>query len=461
MTDLKEQPSKNDQTSRTGRRRGRRSNKEKAEAQFDSSAAPKTLEKFFSEVIDQDRENVDIELHLDIDERLIDGYDDKIETYIELQPYDDDKSDKMSNARVQDLSAMSNLAIAKKLWSATPESERTSVDHLKYLRNYTVDLPKAMNIAIDHLGKVTDDEWICRIRWNSLTIERFIIRSLQQASKDPDFANVYLTNITNKEEFQSLDVGRIINSSEDSVLWLRDYAEQALDNIMTREFTVKIGDGNDEIAVCLPQLRFTDDDNVDRANIIIWMNKINVNYPQWKFAINAAILRMINAQWIEQRNVKLKDLDPIFDGSLWKNLTIHDIFNDMNLTHMKDVEGLKLRDQSSSFLFYYQKKSLPLLKRVFNMSTANQSSSFGSKAQLINMEAKNFEYRTKKNRKLLLVKNAPEGSSFFRLKDKSSIVHQMIFGFTRKVRVQENYKYRLNGSPESIKSSNSFSDSRE
>jgi len=461
MSEQKGQSGKTDQPSGPKRRGRRRSNKEKAESQFDSTAPPKTLEKYFSEVIDEDRENVDIELHLDIDDRLIDGYDDKIETFVELQPYSDDKSTNLTTQRTSDLFAMSNLAIAKKLWTSTPDSERTSVDHLKYLRNYNVDLPKAMNIAIDHLGKITDEEWICRIRWNSLTIERFIFRGLQKASFNSDFATTYLPKITNLDAFQKIDVSKVFTSSNESVLWLRDYAEKALTDIMTREFKVTVGDAQDEILVCLPQLRFTNDYDQDRVNILNWMGKLNVNYPHWKFSINAAILRLINAQWIERRSTKISVLDPIFENTVWKDLTLDEVFTNLGLSHMKDVAGLNLRDQSASFLFYYQKRSLPLLKRVFNMSQANQSSSFGSKAQLIIMSSENSNVFKKKHHSLNLIKNAPEGSSVFRLKDKSSIVHQLIYGFTRAVRVRENYKYRLNGSPDSIKSSNLASDFKE
>jgi len=447
--------------SNPNRRNRRRSNKEKAESQFDSSAPPKTLEKFFSEVIEEKRENVDIELHLDIDDRLIDGYDEKIESFVELQPFTEEKSLPLIARRQQDLKAMCNVAIAKKLWTATPDSEKTQVEHLKYLRNYNVDLPKSINIAVDHLGKITEEEWICRIKWNSLTIERFLFRAIISASYNSDFADTYL-QIKDKDAFQQIDVDSVITTSNDSVQWLRDRSKIVLKDIMSKEFEVKIGTGNDRIKVCMPQLEFSKDVEVDRANVIAWMNKITVNHVNWETAIGAAIIRLITPQWIERRKSKLSDIDDMFIDTLWKDVTISKIFKDLKIYHIQDIEGFKLRDATGSFLFYYQKKSLPFFKRIFNISSANQSSSFGSKSQLIVLTGKNnYRILDKRATKLNLVGSSAEGSSYFKVKDKSAIVHQMIYGFTKSLEISENYKYRTNGSPDSIKSTNLSSDFRE
>jgi len=463
MTDNKGpsmQTNLNTETKKTGRRR--RTNKQKAEDQFDPNAAPRTLEKFFSEPIEEQRENVDIELHLDIDERVTDGYDDKIDAYLEMQPFDDTKSKKISQARISDLEALTNIAIAKKLWTATPDSERTSVDHLKYLRTYDIVLPKSVNIAIDHLGKVTDDEWICRIKWNALTIERYLFRGLQKSSYDKDFSDTYLVKINDKEKFQKQDIGKLFNSSQQSVIWIRDYAKTALQNIMKKEFEVKIGQSNDKIMVSYPRLEFSDDIEKDRQAILDWTKKINVNYPDWLSAMDAAILRLTNSEWLEKRRTKLSSLDPIFDGTPWKDRTLSDTFSDTGITHIEDHKAINLRDLCGAFLFHYQKVALPFYKRIINMSNASSSSSFGSKAQLIELNGPDdYELVNKRGRKVLNVSTGAEGSSYFRLKDKSSIVHQLTYGFTRAVSLRENYKYRTNGNPNAIKSSNISSDLRD
>lgn len=442
--------------------RRRRSNKQKAEDQFDATAAPRTLEKFFSEPIEEQRENVDIELHLDIDERITDGYDDKIDAYLEMQPFDDAKAHRISTYRINDLEALTNIAIAKKLWTATPDSERTSVDHLKYLRTYDIVLPKSVNVAIDHLGKVTDEDWICRIKWNALTIQRYLFRGLQKSSRDKDFADTYLVKIEDKESFQNQDVSKLINTSQDSVIWIREYAETSLKQIMKHEFEVKVGQANDKITVCYPRLEFENDYDKDRLSIIAWMKKITVNHPDWKLALDAAILRLTNAQWLENRRAKLSTLDPIFDNTPWKDRTLTETFSDTGITHIDDHKKISLRDMCGSFLFHYQKVTLPFLKRIINTSTASNSSSFGSKAQLIVLNgAENFETVKKRSRSTLNVSTGAEGSSYFRLKDKSSIVHQLTYGFTRAVSLRENYKYRTNGNPNAIKSSNISSDLRD
>jgi len=443
------------------RRNRRKSNKEKAESQFDSSAPPKTLEKFFSEVIEEKRENVEIELHLDIDDRLIDGYDDKIESFMELQPFTEEKIESLSARRGQDLKAMTNIAVAKKLWTATPDSEKVPVEHLKYLRNYNVDLPKSMNVAIDHLGKITDEDWICRIKWNSLTIERFLLRAIKSASYNHDFAKQYL-QIKDLTKFQNMDCGLMITTSNDSVQWLRDRSKSVLKDIMSQEFKVKIGTGNETVIVCMPQLEFSKDAEIDKDNVIKWMAKISVSHTNWKSAINAAIIRLITPQWIDKRKLKLSQIDEMFVDTLWKDVTIKSIFDELHIVHVDDIEGLKLRDATGSFLFYYQKMSLPFFKRIFNISSANQSSSFGSKSQLIVLDGKdNYRFLDKRRTTLNLVKNSAEGSSYFKIKDKSAIVHQMIYGFTKSVEINENYLYRTNGSPDSIKSTNLSSDFRE
>lgn len=461
MSEQKEQTGQNQppKSNPNGRRR-RRSNKEKAESQFDSSAPPKTLEKFFSEVIEEKRENVDIDLHLDIDQRLIDGYDDKIESFMELQPFNDTKADDLSFRRTQDLSAMVNLAIAKKLWTATPDSEKVPVEHLKYIRNYNVDLPKAINVAIDHLGKITDEDWICRIKWNSLTIERFLFRGIQNAAYNDDFAKTYL-HVKDLDGFKKIANDYLITTSSDSVQWLRDHSFTVLKKLMSTEFQVKIGSGNDRIIVCMPQLQFSNDIDEDRKNIILWMNKITVNHTNWESAINAAIIRLATPYWIDKRDRKLSLIDEMFDNTLWKDVTMSSVLKSLEITHIDDIEGFKLRDATGSFLFYYQKKSLPLFRRIFNMSAANQSSSFGSKSQLIVLDSKNFKILDKVKRKINQVSTSAEGSSIFKVKDKSAIVHQMIYGFTRNVEISENYKYRTNGSPNSIKSTNLSGDFRD
>jgi hypothetical protein len=96
---------------------------------------------------------------------------------------------------------------------------------------------------------------------------------------------------------------------------------------------------------------------------------------------------------------------------------------------------------------------------MFNMSTMSMSSSFGSKAQLI--VSSDFEESKKLSGTFLSVAPSAEGSSYFRLKEKGSIVQNMIYGFTRAITLKENYKYRLNGSPSSIKASNIASDLRD
>jgi hypothetical protein len=450
----------NNEKKKNGRRR--RTNKQKAEDQFDASAAPRTLEKFFSEPIEEQRENVDIELHLDIDERITDGYDDKIDAYLEMQPFDEAKTRKISTSRISDLEALTNIAIAKKLWTATPDSERTSVDHLKYLRTYDIILPKSVNVAIDHLGKVTDDEWICRIKWNALTIERYLFRGLQKSSHDKDFSDTYLVKIEDKDKFRHQDVSKLFNSSQQSVIWIREYAKNVLNDIMKKEFEVKIGTANDKIIVSYPRLEFSEDVDKDKLSIVAWMKKITVNHPDWQLALDAAILRLTDSEWLEKRKTKLSLLDPIFENTPWKDRTLTDTFKDTGINHIEDHKAVNLRDMCGSFLFHYQKVALPFYKRIINTSNAGSSSSFGSKAQLIVLNGPdNFETVKKRSRSVMNVSTGAEGSSYFRLKDKSSIVHQLTYGFTRAVSLRENYKYRTNGNPNAIKSTNISSDLRD
>jgi hypothetical protein len=441
----------------------RRSNKMKAEEQFDVNAKPKTLEKFFSDVIEDQRENVEIELHLDVDQRITDGFTDRIETFVEYSSISADKTDDEIKARVSNINSITDVAIAKKLWTATPESERTNVEPLKYLRNMDIQLPKSINIAVDQLGKVTDDEWICRIKHNSLTIERYLVRALQFTSDDPKFFDSNFRDSFQDDDevkkFLGLDVSKIFTTSNDSVAFLREYAQSVLTVIMNKTFEVRIGQNDHIINVSYPKLEFGKTEAEDRQNIIDWMALLSVNHPDWELAADAAILRLINLPWLKRKKDKLTDLDPIFTESIWKDRTLEEVFKNLDLTHLDEFKKLKVRNSVQDFLFWYQKKSVPLFKRMFNMSTMSSSSSFGAKAQLIVLS--DFTKLKKSTGEFYTVANGAEGSSYFRLKEKGSIVQNMIYGFTRSIKISENYKYRTNGSPSSIKSSNIAGDMRD
>jgi len=317
-----------------------------------------------------------------------------------------------------------------------------------------------MNIAIDQLGKVTDEEWICRIKYNSLTIERFLVRSLQRAIDDTKFLERNLESYFEDEDelntFSNLSTGRVFSTSLDSVNFLRDYAETALKTIMSYTFEVKIGENEDIISVSYPQMTFGKNEDEDRKNIIAWMNKLSVNHPDWEKAADAAILRLVNLPWLKRKDRPLKELDEIFVDTIWQNRKMSDVFKNLGLQHLEDFKKLKIRNAISDFLFWYQKQTVPLFKRMFNMTTMSMASAFGSKSQLI--VSSNFVDQKKVTGTFSNVSNGAEGSSYFRLKDKGSIVQNMIYGFTRAISIHENYKYRTNGSPNSIKASNISSD---
>jgi hypothetical protein len=319
---MAEQTSNNQNSTPRSGRKPRRSNKQKAEDQFDFNAKPKSLEKFFSEVIEQQRENVDIDLHLDVEERITDGYTERIESFVEFSNLTKDEKKVKSTDLIADINAITDIAIAKKLWTSTPESEKTAVESQKYLRTLDVQLPKAVNIAVDQVGKVTTEDWVCRIKHNSLTIDRFLFRALQQAAHDSMFLDRHLSNsfsdAEEKTKFLNQDVSRLFTSSLDSVNFLREYSMTIIDSIMSRPFVVKIGTQNHEITVCYPQLKLIDDDKTDRASIIKWMSILTVNHPDWETAADAAILRLVTLPWLEKRDKPMKDLDPIFLDSIGK-----------------------------------------------------------------------------------------------------------------------------------------------
>jgi hypothetical protein len=460
---MAEQTNNNQNSTPSKTRKPRRSNKQKAEDQFDFNAKPKSLEKFFSEVIEQQRENVEIELHLDVEERITDGYTERIESFVEFSNLTKDEKKSKSTDLIADINAITDIAIAKKLWTSTPESEKTAVESQKYLRTLDVQLPKAVNIAVDQVGKVTTEDWVCRIKHNSLTIDRFLFRALQQAAHDTSFYDRHLSNSfadeVEKKKFLEQDVAKLFTSSLDSVEFLREYSTTILDEIMSRPFEVKVGTQDHIITVCYPQLKFIDDDKIDRESIIKWMSTLTVNHPNWETAADAAILRLVNLPWLEKRDKPLKDLDPVFRDSIWKDRKLNQVLEQLKLQHLDDYKKLKVRNRISDFLFWYQKMTVPTFKRMFNMSTMSMSSSFGSKAQLI--VSSDFEKSKKLTGEFFTVAPSAEGSSYFRLKEKGSIVQNMIYGFTRAIKLKENYKYRLNGSPSSIKASNIASDLRE
>lgn len=434
----------------------RRSNKQKAEDQFRNDAAPRTLDKFFSDVIEKERENVEMELHLDIASRLIDGYDDKIDSHFELQPFQDDKANRLTTESISDLKSMTNLAIAKKLYVSTPQSELTAVDHLKYTSKYVVTLPKSINIAIEQLGKVTTDEWICRIKWNSLTIERFLVQAVQEVTINKKFVDQYLSDISQDEfkAFQDINVGKMITSSNDSVSWLHEQSQEFLVTTLKENFEVKIGDQNQVIQVSYPHLEFSDDEEKTRANIIEWMTKINVNHPKWESLGDAAFLRLSTINWLTRRSTKLKDLDSIFAESLWQDRKLSEIFDQWKITHLDDHSKFKrLRDHCNNILYHYQKYSLPLFHGIFSLSTANSSSSFGSTGQLIVLDQSSFVTAKKKFGNYYVVGQNAFGESIFKVKDKSAIVHQSVFGFTKSVSVKKNNRYIINGGAKSVKAS--------
>lgn len=465
MSDIKSTPVTNEQSTGNNdgkkRNRNRNKNKNKAEFQFDRSAAPKTLEKFFSEIIEEERENVDIELHLDIDERLIDGYDDRLESFMELQPVAEEQQAVLTKMRIYDLQAMTNIAVAKKLWNSTPTSEKTAVESLKYLRNFEVSLPKSTNIAIDHLGKITTEEWICRIKWNALTISRFLFRAIQCAVQDVKFQKQYLADIENEEmtSFMKTDVGNLILTNNDSVAWIRDFAKSGLQTVMQHEFEVKVNQV--DITVCYPQLKFHSNRDEDATAVKEWMSKLTINHPDWETAADVAICRLTELNWIENRRSTMSELDPIFAGTIWKDRVFADVLKNLGIIHISDFPSINIRNLTSNFTHHYQKMALPIFKRVFNMTESSKGSEFGSMAQLITLRGDDFTKVKKRFTNLFLTKNSIEGSSLFKVKDKSAIVQNMVYGFAKNVEVKENYKYRLNGNPNAIKATNIGNDFKE
>jgi hypothetical protein len=427
----------------------------KARSAFNASAGSMSVEKFFTDFTEIRRNNVDIEMDLGFQERLAAPYADRAKehsTYV-LQLEQEEDLPKATSALI-------SIGIARKLMMTIPESQSVEVSALSDLLSFDLYLPKASIAAIDNLGKFEHDNLVCRMKYQVQDTARILLKTSKLMNTHSRFRGRFLPppgpqNYDGTPKWPNgwtdFKIDNVVVPSKGSASWIRDQAQVFLDKAYERHWEVPYGPEDDEgnqarINVSYPRLPVSKSLEAQLRNVTDWLGLLSVDMPDVEVVVAAGICTAWDHFWFnishwDDAGVAFPDWVPQPD-------TVLDIV-EVCVVRLGQVD---LRRQISMINDYLVVLG-PVLDQFLDRAKQPENK-FGSAAQLISIPEVN---KTSKNSFGLVgatyqaIKRGTQGRAFVKVTNKGLVTMGSIFGFTKKVEVNENYLAMVNGDPDTLK----------
>jgi len=442
----------------TGKKKNSRT-RTKAMKQFDSSAPPMSLDKYFSDFQEIKRNNVSVEL----DHTLLDRV---------AVPYLDRASDFADAHLMEETDAKTNLIFAthglvgmglvRKLYKSAPASVLPNLSSFKFLSDTDLFLPPALSSALDNLGKISSDQFTIRLEYVEQDILRNSMRLLKTMSRHTQFHARYdpprrLGQINPISRWDALDVEKLVFASESSARWLRELGKTLLSETAYRTFpaTVHVGDVEYEVQASFPQLRLASSRSAQLANIVEWQALMNPNLPGANLLGAAAISQVWTATFFRNPERVIANLEPALAGTWLGDLTVDFLLAQLDV-HLISTTPTRRDMDKSRFWMQFLRDVHDYIsghgKVVFDkfLKLAKQpDTQFGSLAQMLELDEKAWIVgRARGIEDYLFQNQGPNMSatSLVKINDKAAVVSGLLFGFSKRVWFSNSQSARLNGS---------------
>jgi hypothetical protein len=388
------------------RRPKNQKNKLRAEQQINKDAKPESISKLINSIVQLDRGNVKVTLDDQFVERFGQNYLNTValvqqnRNHIDANGFPIDH-DTLTYGVLTGLS----LSVARKLFLATPDSQRGTVLQFNSLQQLDIEVPKTYIQILDMIGKTKADEskdWNIRVKYNEMMLKRFLTKGLKYAACDDNFLHNYIPNTAGEHALlQGLlqtNIGMVVFGDDASAEFIRDNVKSRLRTLLTRNLVFNAFDaqGNAlQINIGVPQI---DPDNASRAQILNWLALLdNVTHSDpndgnfFNDLLCCGLSLLVNKFWLADMNQNLQAVDPAFNNiAVLAGLTVQNLLNAGNFFHIQQfVARANFKNFYESAFTFYSTTVTPRLKSIISM--VNQgNASFGSIGQLIYVDRENF-----------------------------------------------------------------------
>jgi len=434
--------------------------KEAARSMFNASAPSISAEKFFTDFVEKKRNNVEIVFDGSVVGRIAEPYVTKSRTHAQNklnQPRDGEGSDDLQCST----HALISLAVIRKMMMTIPASEEYELGRFSDIVKTDLFAPKSAIAAIDNIGKFEYEDKVARIKYNSQDIFRQMMFMCQLMNNHSDFNAMYSSPVTVDGitiPWDEVDVTKLVITSESSVRWLRDEAANFLNQAYktTWDASVTTDSGPYVMKVSYPRLEIVADREKQVKNVVAWMALLHPKMPAVAQVVAAGLATCWDLLWFQRLGHKFEN---IIKG-LPKGLVNRpfDVLTVLGLYHCDistdDYDGTSY----VGFVKEIHRRNNGMVADFSEMfELARQpDNKFGSAAQLLPYRPQDLRASTfigLDSVDLFKLRSDAQSICVTKIKDKGLVSAGLIFGFSKSVSVIENYIGRVNGDPNSIRSS--------
>jgi len=344
----------------------------------------------------------------------------------------------------------------RKLLISTPASKQ--VDVAKYMHLTKTDLFSFPSLiaAFSNLGKVEFDEFVVRIKNNTVNIHRQALT----------IAKIFLGHSTTEGRYRDHLRDRIeealpyrtVFGDEASAQWIRDGSKKALDRLRDIDFPINNAAGVQLYRASYPKLELDKDLIRQRQNVIEWIGKLGPAMPEIVAAVRYGVSTVFEKIWFSLGNFD-RALNLIWtDLPNWVAWTPHEILTGLDLHLIRYTQvGHEAFDTYHTIIQdafeLITSASVSNLSAVFKFAK-QPDDGFGTKAQLVVVDDKN---RVQRGSRWLEGTQYTElaantfGTSLLKIKEKGLVSSSLIFGLSREVKFDPVFEARLNGSIASVR----------
>jgi len=426
----------------------------KAKNSFDSSAAPMSSDKFFSDYTEIKRNNVDVTFDMTLPSRLASGYVKQAAEFANysMAPVDNYDQQVITHSLV-------DLTVVRKLMLSSPQSELSEIARLKDIADHELFSPKNLCAVVSNIGKFELDDYTARLKYGTQDIYRILLGMCKRMNVHKDFHDRYDTPVWNYDDdgerldpipWHELDPGQVVLPSDSSTRWIKDQAKKFLDKAYEHDWIVQDADGND-IHVSYPHLSISNNSDKQLRAVAAWMNKLSVHHPDYAKVAAAGICTAWRTIWTQRSDTPFNQLEPDFPD--WYDNTPE------ALLRLVDVHVWR----PSATLMLSGRDTISMIRDIHHTVKSHQGhfakfldlvkmpdDKFGTEAQMFPLDEDDFVSRP--------MLGFPEidyyeqrfdvhSSVIAKFKNKGNAVVGIAAGLSNNVEVSNNFIARVNGNP--------------
>jgi hypothetical protein len=449
----------------TGKKKASRT-RTKAMKQFDSSAPPMSLDKYFSDFQEIKRNNVSVELDPTLLDRISVPYLDRASDFADAHLMEETHA---KDNLIYATHGLVGLGLVRKLYKSAPASVLPNLGFFKFISDVDLFLPPALSSALDNLGKISSDQFTIRVEYVEQDILRNSLRLLKTMSRHTQFQARYdpprrVGEANTISTWALLDVEKIVFASESSARWLRELGKTFLAETAYRTFTATVEVENVEYQVqaTFPQLRLSSSRSAQLDNIVEWQALMNPALPGAYLLGAAAISQIWTATFFKNPERLISNLEPSLRDTWLGDISVEVLLGHLGVNLISTSPGRRDLDKSRFWMQFLRDVHDYLSghgKVTFDkfLKLAKQpDTQFGSLAQMMELDEKAWIVgRARGIEDFVFQNQGPNMSatSLVKINDKSAVVSGLLFGFSKRVWFSNSQSARLNGAISSARTS--------